>query len=162
MRAREDCAGSEVDTIIRDKLIPLLVEKFGANSFNEGSAPAPIATFPAASQDVGNLEIFDDGDELIVSVGTLTHGHFGFYEEGATQETKQQEVAEAVLDFVKDVFAGKYIFYSNGMGGGWKHIDYLGYERAESENLKAFYARLELGANWFNWHGPIAPPTKDG
>jgi hypothetical protein len=135
--------------MIRDKLIPLLEQKFGTGSFSKGIAPKPIVSFPPAHVEVGELKIFDDGNEVIMEIGEITHGHFGSTNALATQEEAEQEVVENVVDFVEDLFNGKYILWRTQQrgAGGWKHIDFI----SENDILSKF----ENDAAYFTWSGPL-------
>jgi hypothetical protein len=135
--------------MVRDKLISLLEQKFGTNTFTKGTDSKLIVSFPPAHQEVGELRILDDGNEIIVEIGEITHGHFGSMNEAATQEEAELEVAENVLDFVDDLFKGKYILWCTKQrgAGGWKHIDFL------SENDRM--PNVEADAIYFTWSGPL-------
>jgi hypothetical protein len=61
---------------ISEKLIPRLQARFPDRGLRVHEGTQPAATFPAAHPDVGDLCIDDDGVELTISVGQLTHGHF--------------------------------------------------------------------------------------
>ena len=134
--------------MIRDKLIPLLQQRFGAGSFTRGTDPKLIVSFPSAHAEVGELKILDDGNEVIVEIGEITHGHFGSMKETATQEA-DQEVAENVVDFIEDLFAGKYILWrtKKRFAGGWKHVDFP----SESNRMP----NVEIDAIYFTWSGPL-------
>jgi hypothetical protein len=135
--------------MIRDKLIPLLEQKFGVGSFTKGTNSKLIVSFPPAHDEVGELRILDDGNEIIVEIGEISHGHFGSMNETATQEEAEQEIAENVADFVEAVFKGKYILWRTKQrgAGGWKHVDYI----SDSDILSKF----ENDAIYFTWSGPL-------
>ena len=80
-----------------------------------------IAVVPAAHVDVGDIEVRDDSDELIVTVGEITHSHFACYDNLLSTEVKQQHVANAVLDFMDDIFSNRIEFWGRDTdGGGWR------------------------------------------
>ena len=61
---------------LSDNLIPKLLASFPDRDLRLHQGNQPVATFPAAHPEVGDLQISDDEDELTISVGSLTHGHF--------------------------------------------------------------------------------------
>jgi hypothetical protein len=97
--------------MIRDKLIPLLEQKFGTGSFVRGTVPNLIASFPPAHAEIGELKIFAAGSEIIVEIGEITHGHFDSLNQNVTQEEAEQEVAERVVNFIEDLFDNKYVLW---------------------------------------------------
>ena len=66
--------------MIRDKLIPALLQKYSHADVRIGSPPDAIAVFPAQHPAVGELHIMDDGCEATVFVGEITHCHFNPYD----------------------------------------------------------------------------------
>ncbi len=140
--------------MLRDKLIPLLEQKFGASSFTKGIDPDPIASFPPAHPEVGELKIFDDGDELTVEISEITHGHFSSMDIATTQEDVEQAIAENVVAFIEDLFKDKYILWrTNRRGfGGWEHVDSI------SEDGRLTFA--EDDAILFTWSGPLDASKK--
>lgn len=135
--------------MIRDSLIPLLEQKFGVSSFTKSTDPNLIASFPPAHLDVGELRILDDGNEIIVEIGKISHGHFGSLNETAIREEAEKKIAEKVADFIEAVFQGKSILWlSKHTGaGGWKHVDHI----SDNDILSMF----EKEAIYFTWSGPL-------
>ena len=72
----------------------------------EGSPPAPLARFPDVSDEVGDVEVYDNGADFIVAVPRFTHTHF--------------QTAGEVADFLDDVFAGRVAFYGSPKAGGYR------------------------------------------
>ena len=132
--------------MIRDKLIPLLEQKYAGLGVRVGSPPDPIAVFPARHPGVGDLSIYDDGDEATVSIGEITHGHFNPYDATLTQEEAEAEVVGEIMGFLEDLFSDKYLLWKsrdNG-SGGWQHLDYVGEPARPRENT-----------DYFVWSGPF-------
>ncbi|MDO4694787.1 MAG: hypothetical protein Q4A62_09275 [Eikenella sp.] len=85
---------------------------------------AGVLTIPAPNPEIGRLRIFDNGHELTVDIGDITHGHF----DGSTTDTDAPDIASIcseALDFLADVFSGKIEFYrlyyqGHPCGGGWR------------------------------------------
>lgn len=133
--------------MIRDKLIPALQQRYSDNvvQIGSGQLPDPVAVFPAKHPSVGELTIWDDGDEVTVSIGEITHGHFNLFDPDLTQDQIDEEVTSEVLDFLDDMFADKYLLWKSrdGRSGGWQHLDYMD---------KPLERRTD--AEYFVWSGP--------
>jgi len=57
-------------------LIPMLEQRFPGRGVKSDARPGPCMTFPAAHPEVGDIQIYDDGDEITLLAGNFTHGHF--------------------------------------------------------------------------------------
>jgi hypothetical protein len=97
---------------------------------------------PPIHEGFGNLEIEDDIDELIVFVGNFTHWHAGCYDERLSEEEKAIEIAEAVMDFLRDVVNDQIVLWRSPEGGG-------GFDRLES-----LQRPFNPHQKWL-WSGPI-------
>jgi len=129
---------------IREAAVAVLLDRFGCSAFHSGDAAEEIAIFPAAHPDVGDVVVSDDGDEITVTVGSISHGHFNAFDLSPDQAA--QRIAEDVADFIESLFAGRVLLWKNrqGSSGGWDTV-------AEGETPTR-------RANVFNylWTGPIA------
>ncbi len=106
--------------MILDYFIAAFKARFPDRSISVTEA-GTVATIAGANQNVGNIEVQDDLDELIVFIGDITHGHFDCYDNLLSEEEKRREIASDVLDFLADVFADKIEFYRGEHGGGgWR------------------------------------------
>jgi hypothetical protein len=85
---------------------------------------------PAAHPGVGDLTIMDDGDELTVYVGDITHGHF--------------ESAAKVVEFLEWLFADRVLMWRVWTGGGWQ------LEPAPVTSRNGFTLR-----RWYVWSRPL-------
>jgi hypothetical protein len=124
--------------MIKDKLLPRLEETFSKESFSVGSPPEPIAVFKAKHPGVGELSIWDDGDEVTISIGDITHGHFDSFDSNLTQEEIESEIIENIIDFLKQMFADKYLLFKSQGSGGWQHLDYIEKPFKRQESAKYF------------------------
>src|SRR5262249_32508638 len=112
-----------------------------------GSSPPPCAVFPAVHPDVGDIQIYDDGDELTVVLGNFTHGHFANYEDNLAIEQKAEKVTEDVVAFLKALFADQIILWgSHERGGGWSGRS----DRSDCEEDVPQYV----------WSGPLTRPVE--
>ncbi|MCI0739396.1 MAG: hypothetical protein L0Y72_10155 [Gemmataceae bacterium] len=104
-------------------LIPKLRARFPGRGLRVSSPPSPSAVFPAIHPEVGDIQIYDDGDELTVVAGNFTHGHFSNYDEKLSPEQKASEIAEDVVSFLEALFADEVVFWgSHERCGGWYNI----------------------------------------
>ena len=61
--------------MIRDHLIPAVKEAFPDKPFLFSSPPNPIIRLPSGCTGIGDLAIYDDGDNALVCFTEITHGH---------------------------------------------------------------------------------------
>jgi hypothetical protein len=134
---------------ISKKLLPRLLARFPDRGLRLHEGKEPVASFPAAHPQVGDLCIDDDGVELTISVGQLTHGHFlpRNYQGPSVKlsERDENEVIERVMEFLDGVFADQIEFWTADRAGGW---------------LPRGKEPLVLRPNMrrFVWSGPVTPP----
>jgi hypothetical protein len=129
---------------LSEKLIPRLRARFPERGLRVHEGKEPVASFPAAHPEVGDLRIDDDGDELTISVGQLTHGHFTPKEYQLPSQETQEDLIERVLEFLDLVFNDQIEFGTADRAGSW-------YARGE-EPIGQWPNRRR-----FVWSGPIAP-----
>jgi hypothetical protein len=132
---------------ISEKLIPRLLARFPDRGLRVHEGTQPIATFPAAHPEVGDLHIDDDGDELTFTVGELTHGHFTPINYQTPSQEKEEELIERVTEFLDEVFADRIEFWTADGAGGW--------HAPGGEPLGQWPNRRK-----FVWSGPVTPPEK--
>jgi hypothetical protein len=85
---------------------------------------------PAAHPGVGDVTIMDDGDELTVYVGDITHGHF--------------ESTGKIVEFLEWLFADRVLMWKLWTGGGWR------LEPSPVTSRKGFTLR-----RWYVWSRPL-------
>jgi len=140
---------------LSQKLIPRLLARFPDRGLRVQDGKQPVASFPAAHPDVGDLHIDDDGVELTISVGQLTHGHFfpRNYQGPSVKpsEKDEEEVIERVMKFLGEVFADQIEFWTADGGGGW-------HPRGKQPLVQRANMRR------FVWSGPVTavPPRQMG
>lgn len=88
--------------------------------------PREILRVPAKASDVGDLIVYNDGDELTVEVGKISHRHFdGFLSRAEREEDRQREAAEDAAKWIEEILADRVRFrveYSAGRviaGSSW-------------------------------------------
>ena len=105
---------------IRDVLLPRLSSQFAARKPVFATHPSPDVVFPAAHPEVGQICVWDDGDELTLAVGDLTHTHFNPYDPSLSEIELAERVSSDLLEFLEDVFADQVVFWqaTDGRAGG--------------------------------------------
>jgi hypothetical protein len=131
--------------MIRDRLIPAAKGAFPDKPFSFSSPPDPIIRLPSGYAEIGELAIYDDGDEATVCITEITHGHFNPYDASLTQDQVDQEVTEQVIDFLRDLFSDHVLLYRTPSRniGGWLVIGDAPHEATFAE-----------GREYFLWSGP--------
>jgi hypothetical protein len=107
--------------MIRDSLIPALRQRYPSVKFTFFDSPQPFARVASHHGDIGDLEIYDDGDEATVAITQITHGHFNPYQKMPESE-RDKWIAEAVIEFLDALFDDRVLFYRSPdrRGGGWQ------------------------------------------
>ena len=136
--------------MISDIFIPILRERFPGRGLRTGASPDPIAVFPAMHPAVGDVSIWDDGEEAMVCVGEITHGHFNPYDSSLTPEEVANLVSEDVVAFLDDLFVDRVLLWKSpdGGAGGWRIM-----EQDHSTSL------LDSHDLTFLWSGPVNNPS---
>ena len=138
-----------IPAVIRDALLPVLRERFPGRGLREGAPPGPVAVFPPAHPEVGPVEIYDDGDEVSIFVGTITHLHIGPWTAGPEPvECTPEAMAEDVASFLEDLFADRTLLWRSASGSG-------GSLPREGECPLTL---LGPGDETFVWSGPVPNP----
>jgi hypothetical protein len=97
---------------LSEKLIARLLARFANRRLRLHPRKQPIASFPAAHPEVRDLYIDDDGGELTISVGRLTHAHFSPTPHQAPSQKNDEEVIERVIAFLNEVFNDQIEFWA--------------------------------------------------
>jgi hypothetical protein len=127
--------------MISAALIPKLQEHFAGRGLRTAAA-SPCAIFPAVHPEVGDIEIYDDGDEATLLVGSFTHGHFSNYDHELSDAQRAEKIAEEVVSFLKALFADQIVLWGSHEGsGGW-------HQRGE-------YSEYKKDAKEYVWSGPL-------
>ena len=133
--------------MLAETLIPRLEERFSGRPIVIGTGSQPTATFPAVHPDVDDLIVQDDGDELTIYVGRFTHVHLGNYDEGVTENEREQRIVEETLAFLDDIFADRIEFFASRFGSGGC--------RKRDGKPRGVVSKLLLGPRSYVWSGPL-------
>ena len=131
-----------------EKLIARLSACFPKRRLLLHPGKQPVASFPAAHPEVGDLQIDDDGGELTISVGRLTHAHFSPTTFQAPSQKNDEEVVERVIAFLVKVFNDQIEFWAADKMGGW-------HPRGKEPLVQRPNMRR------FVWSGPVTPPRPE-
>jgi hypothetical protein len=132
---------------LSEKLVPRLLARFPDRGLRVHEGTQPAASFPAAHPEVGDLLIDDDEDELTVTVGELTHGHFTPKDYRLPSQEKEEDLIERMMEFLDQVFNDQIEFWADGKSGGWHARD--GEPIGHWPNRRRFV-----------WSGPITPSER--
>lgn len=131
--------------MLADALTQRLRERFPDMKMVFGAPPEAVVVIPAAHPDVGDIQIFDDGDEFTIIVGNFTHSHISDFNAQSQQEAEQQSVNN-VVGFLEQLFADQIVLWgSHKSSGGW-------YDR---ERVNMQRQRLTEGKKLYVWSGPL-------
>lgn len=136
---------------IKTRLLPLLRERFSSARYDDPD-PNLIVTFPGPPE-VGDLQVWDDGDEATMAIGKLTHTHINGYENYPhdpkhSEEEVSKRVTQEVLQFLEDFFAERIVV--------WREAD----EKTTSLGpIEAMPSPFPEGGEAFSWKGRLNPKT---
>jgi hypothetical protein len=122
-------------------LLPALRERFPDRGLVEGIRPEPVAFFPGLHPGIRSVSIYDDGDQLTVSIDEITHGHFSEYDTALGLEERECRVVDAVVSFLDKLFADRIVVWEKRNQSGWFYPEHSSRDASE-------------GATEFVWTGP--------
>jgi hypothetical protein len=127
--------------------------------------PQPAATIPAQHEAVGDITIYDDGEELTIEIGHIHHTHVSCYNYDRFPEAERLNmVARDAAQFVDDVMCDRVCITADFIGErciGSSHF-YVAGENSEASLVRGFASATtgERRSERFLWSGPIsAEPT---
>lgn len=135
------------DITLRELLVPTLEAEFPGRGMRVGAPPDAVAVFPAACAEVGEVQIFDDGDEATLVIEHVSHSHFNPYDYGLTAAERAQWITREVVEFLRELFSDRVLLWTAPQrgSGGWRLLD-------EGEAANAGHT----GANAFVWSRRLA------
>ncbi|MDP9140467.1 MAG: hypothetical protein M3O62_06720 [Pseudomonadota bacterium] len=96
---------------------------------------------------MGDIEIYDDGDELTVVVGNFTHSHFGNYDQGISESERDTRISQALVGFLDALFADRIEMYGSHLGGGGTKV--------RDGRSRGLASRALFGSKTYVWSGPL-------
>ena len=140
--------------MIREVMLPELRARFPNRGLRVGESLNQIAVFPAAHGEVGDLEIWEDGDEATIYIGRITHGHFESDDRTLAAVDSAKCITDGVVEFLEMLFADRVLIHKSRTDGS------DGWEVFESEDFSE--ARLKATDRTYLWSGPIKNPKTNG
>jgi hypothetical protein len=136
---------SKVVTIFLQERIPERIEEV-----TPGGERTPFIRIKAIGSDFGDIELYDDEDEVTIFFGRFTHSHFSNYDDIPLEE-KETQIAEDVFDVLKATFDDELEFWGSHKGsGGFQGVDYV------AEQDRGMLSRMFGGKNsktFYRWSG---------
>ena len=136
---------------IRDALIEALRAAFPDRAFKSGAVGEPVAVFAAAHPSVGDASLFDDGDEIMVAIGEITHRHFDADDDVPAHDRMRIVVTQAV-EFLADMFADRVVV--------WRHPLHRGFGGSVGPCDEMEFSMMSKDAETFRWSGPTPNPHR--
>jgi hypothetical protein len=130
--------------MITEKLIAQLREHFPDRKVTFGAPPQPSAVFAAAHPEVGDLEIYDDGDEATIVFQIGGHHHFSPPASKSIDEM-EREIVEDVVQFLTRLFANRIVIW----WGPTRQSGWVFREKLADKSFKRPNAPLYV------WSGPL-------
>lgn len=125
-----------------DLLIPRLKAAQSFPALEVCAGPPEYLLFRAVHPDVGDVQIYDDEDELTIVFGNFTHCHYG--EWTAATDEWVGEAVDAVIADLEALFGDRLMMWGTHKGGGG-----IVREREHGQTL------WEPGEPLFVWSGPL-------
>ncbi len=136
--------------MIRESILAELKRRYPEEPYRVGDEGNIVAVFPAKCSEVGDVTIWDDGDEATVMIENITHGHFNPYDESLSEEERDRRVTEEVCDFLDALFRDDVLLWTSDRAGGWARLDLC----KDGEKEDDLISGLKKGAKYFVWSGP--------
>jgi hypothetical protein len=110
--------------MISDYLIPELKKKFADKPFVFRDSPERVVSLAWPYEGIGPLEIFDEGDVVVISIQGAGDGHFGGRRKGVAREVLEARVAADVVKFLEALFSDQVVVMRmlDGKVGGWRKL----------------------------------------
>jgi hypothetical protein len=129
--------------------------------FKYTDGPPPAAIIPAQHEAVGEITVYDDGDELTIDIGHKHHTHVSCYNYDRYAEAERlNRVARDAAEFVNDVMCDRVCITVDFIGErciGSSHY-YVAEENPGSSLVRGINVGTTSGerrSERFLWSGPI-------
>ncbi len=105
---------------LREVLVPALKAAFPGRELRVSNPPDPVIAFPAVCLEVGEVQIYDDGDEATVWIERITHYHVNPYDENMTDNERYRWITDHLIESLTALFADQMLLWSvdEGKRGG--------------------------------------------
>jgi hypothetical protein len=129
--------------MLRTRVKELLQERLASIpfEFSEDLTFAVLRGQPA----VGNLTLRDDGSEVTLELGAITHHHFNPYDASLSEFEAAEIIGSQLIEFIEALVADEILIWKTaGGGGGCRGIE-------TGEELP----RPGIGVEFYLWSGPL-------
>ncbi len=109
--------------VVTDYLEKRISDKMERVEIKEGNSL--FLRIVAEASDFGDIELYDDGDEVTIIFGRFTHSHYNNYDD-IPQEEKELRIAEDVFEALDATLNDRYEFWGAHEGpGGFRDVEYV-------------------------------------
>jgi hypothetical protein len=126
-----------------------LESRFPNITLPDATSSNAIGVFKSAHNEVGDLSIFDDGDEATIFIGDITHLHFD--SEASSESEIEESVTAEVLAFLEELFADRIVIWKSRRTGADGAIPQANFEISSYVNAEDLT---------YVWSGPIENPKR--
>jgi hypothetical protein len=120
-------------------LLPRLRSSFPDLTLRVGESPHPVVVIEAVHPDVGDVEIYDDGEELTIGLGNFTHAHVGLGE-------SKDRIVELAVALLTELFSDSVVLWGPQSGSGGY------YRKGQTSSLAKL---LSKEGTQYVWSGPL-------
>ena len=132
--------------MIANVLRKAITQRLPEIEFTTPSPPGAAIVIPARHEGVGDVSIWDDGDEATLDIRNISHSHFTDYTPGISEEEAAHSISEDVIGFLEDLFADRVLLWKSSCGGGgWRML-------ADGEVPQV---HSDAGTQYYFWSGPV-------
>lgn len=134
---------------IRERLIPILIERFGDKGLRFASSPDPAALIPAQHPEVGDITLLIEFSGIRLSVGEILEEHFDLFLAGVGADAIER-TARSVVRFLDELLADRLLIWrsTDGRRAAWRERGNAGH----SDPL----VLDDLTYRTYVWSGPLA------
>ena len=132
--------------MLTDVLRKAITQRFPDIPITTPSPPGAAVVIPAIQEGIGDISIFDDGEEATLVLGDITHSHFSEYTPGISEEEAAHNISEDVMWFLEDLFADRVLLWKSSRGGG-------GCRTLKPGEVPQIHS--DAGTQFYFWSGPV-------
>jgi hypothetical protein len=136
---------SKVVTSYLEERIPKRIEVVAP-----GEDRTPFIRIKTSESDFGDIELYDDEDEVTIYFGRFTHSHFSNYDDIPVEE-KEAQIAEDVYEVLRATLDDELEFWGSHQGsGGFQGVEYA------KEQKRGILSRIFSGGSsktFYRWSG---------
>ncbi len=115
-----------------------------------GEGRTPFIRIKAENSEFGDIELYDDGDEVTIYFGRFTHSHFSNYDEIPLDE-KEAQIAEDVYDVLTATFEDELEFWgSHQDSGGFQGVNCA---KEQSQGILSRILSRRGSKTFYRWSG---------